>query len=187
MSTERAVQLAVTVVVLLVGLGFTFRHKLLGKPVGGPCLEGDGCRSGTCLQTGLLKGYCSESCATPDDCPPDFLCAKVSGQRYCKRAPTKHVGEPCEGADDCVDGVCLVLRVPGSGVAGLPAGFPGSERGFCSRRCAPTGPACPDGSSCEQVAGHHHCVSDRARADAADKAMGRMLRQIRQSGGGKER
>jgi len=92
---------AFLLITLLVGCGDASNTQYL--PIGSRCSSSGQCGTSPfeCATTNLPNGYCSKSCTTDGDCPPDSLCNPTphACRRRCK------VSADCRLAEgySCVD------------------------------------------------------------------------------------
>ena len=115
--------------------------------VGDACIDSIECESGLCAK----DGFCVGSCA---DCEEGTCGLRSDGSATC-RALRKPFGAPCDAAEDCFDGQCLVGT---------------RTENVCTRDCstgddpAPTGAVsfagCPQGWACTSVDGSKVCAPE---------------------------
>jgi V8-like Glu-specific endopeptidase len=108
------------------------------KLFGTPCTGNSECESGRCV-SGPDQSYCSRGCSTATDCPTGFDCvgavcvAKDGG--LAPGSPSNGAfGQPCDGPQDCVSGLCA--RNPATGV------------NFCTATCSVEQSDCPGATVC---------------------------------------
>jgi len=116
---------------------------------GDPCEDDGQCATGLCMLVAAGSRVCTQTCdALRSPCPDGAPCREAEGLgSICLPGAARVEGEPCEGADACVDG--LVCYDAGAG-------------GVCTRGCAPLGRHnCPGGTGCRAVdAERGVCVPD---------------------------
>lgn len=119
----------------LVSLGRWVVLPLFKAGPGESCFSADECRSGLCLQSGVVGGFCTARCGSDAACDGDMVCASDDeGTRYCVNPPTLSYGEACTEAHQCLDGPCVTT--------------PFDLVGHCSHPCGFAGGSCPDGAVC---------------------------------------
>lgn len=47
------------------------------------CMSGDDCRSGICLKSSIVSGYCTDSCRDASDCTDTTHCGHLDDGLYC--------------------------------------------------------------------------------------------------------
>jgi hypothetical protein len=111
------------------------------------------CRSGFCYApaANVLHAYCTRTCASAADCPPDYECVPGAANQsaFCRRVPHGKLGDRCAAPEECLSNLCveyvLVDRQQGR-----------FRNLYCVDPCPATG-ACPDGSQCEEVGAERVC------------------------------
>jgi Trypsin len=104
------------------------------------CWNDDGCTRGHCVFPSDAKerGYCAPPCEASSDCPAPLKCDAASlSCRFAFPSPGA-LGQPCQKAWDCGDGVC-----------GRAAGSTMDYR--CQRPCAGLDLGCPRANRCLEV------------------------------------
>ena len=113
-----------------------------GQP-GAPCLSGDDCDSGFCIQTPVGK-QCTMLC-TFEDCPFDWVCVQhqpsLPDEVYMCAPLRMNLCKPCDKNSECL------TNGAETGDMCVPYGNLGN---FCGSACMGTGD-CPEGYQCEQV------------------------------------
>lgn len=110
------------------------------KATGTKCADEKECTGGLCLTFNQGSvGFCSNTCATKNDCPSDFTCRLIeSGVKACAPAGEQKLGETCSYNMDCVSELCLTV---GS-----------ATTGYCTAPCT-AAVECPAGWTCDAVGG----------------------------------
>lgn len=100
------------------------------------CTDNGFCLGAVCDTTTDL---CVE-CLSDDDCNGDNECDLVQQACVPRDLPAAPYCGPCDGDDDCTDGLCV----------NLPAGNFGQTERVCGQNCGTLG-ECPQGTSCQFV------------------------------------
>ncbi|MEO1175413.1 MAG: hypothetical protein AAFX94_25680, partial [Myxococcota bacterium] len=104
-----------------------------GGFIGEQCDNDDDCNDGLrCEPSSVSVGACTRNCNTDDDCSDASYCAT----NFCLPRGTGNWGAECDGAVDCVSGICVIVN---------------SSQSVCSFEC--TDGRCPEGYQCATSSG----------------------------------
>lgn len=132
--------------------------------LGQPCTPGSSvCASGLCVALDDQSGFCTDACASDDDCPDEFICQAAG--RYgricrplqgCKTEVDCPSGHTCNAeTGNCYIAVSRGLCSPCQDAKQCPEGGAcfsaiGSGEQFCTTACG-ANDSCPSGYSCREL------------------------------------
>ena len=149
-KSRTRVSAILSAVAVLFGLGYTFRHKVIGHDFGESCTAANDCKSGLC--GGGLFATCTQACQRDGECPSGSRCTTGKSTNFCILRGTAAFGADCRSSNDCASDVCLIERSD-------PLSFDPFKKGVCAQPCGEDG-TCPKEASCKDVRAQKFCVPD---------------------------